>query len=419
MYEIINSNILDFRTDKKYHAIISDCPYGLAFMGKSWDKFKKPIDYQHWVTEWSSHLMQYLYPGAVCMFFGGTRTYHRLASGLEDAGYEIFDSMIWTYANGFPKSYAIGKHIGDEKWKGYGTALKPAYEPIVLCRKPLDKGGYVKSVLDYGTSGLNINGGRIELNPNDNNDKRLGGNGQWNIQREQSKDTVSLPPMIMSSHNLGRFPANFGLICTCEKEPCECVESELDNQSFKMGIHSAGSKRDAIRQANKTGMFNMSGDGNRLGDSGGASRFFYTAKASSKERELGLSELPKKFLATMNDGIGIREHNESEPTAFRHNNHPTVKPIKLIEYLATLLLPPIDNSSILIPFSGVGSEMIGAHLAGWQNITGIEIDEHYCEIANKRLEHWTQFDSYSEAIQGNIRNTIEKSENIDKQLILL
>jgi len=94
LYNIINSDILDFSTEQKYHALISDVPYGLSFMNKKWDNFKTSLAYQQWVTEWSSKLLDYLYPGAICMFFGGTRTYHRLAVGLEDAGYEIFDSMI-------------------------------------------------------------------------------------------------------------------------------------------------------------------------------------------------------------------------------------------------------------------------------------------------------------------------------------
>lgn len=102
--KIVNSDVMDFATDEKYHAIISDVPYGLSFMNRQWDTFKTPIQYQQWVTEWSKHLMQFLYPGAICMFFGGTRTYHRLASGLEDAGYEIFDSMVWVTGQGFPKS---------------------------------------------------------------------------------------------------------------------------------------------------------------------------------------------------------------------------------------------------------------------------------------------------------------------------
>ena len=454
MYQIVNENVLEFSADIKYHAVISDPPYGLAFMNKGWDSFKKPIDYQKWVTGWSSHLMQYLYPGAVCVFFGGTRTYHRLAVGLEDSGYEIFDSMIWCYGSGFPKSYNISKGIdkslglereivgyknidypdsdtwgtpnknsngkgltphtiyGDKNniiingqipidkpnsdlannWNGYGTALKPAYEPIVLCRKPLEKGGYVNSALKYGTSGLNIDGGRIgtdnRFNPYTTSENAYGGFEMC----EGGGIAVS-----------GRFPANFGLICECEKEPCECIESELNEQS---GL---------LKSGELSGNLNKASDGSKIygnygirqsyakANQGGASRFFYTAKASSKERELGLEELElqeAQVTGWSGDGMPLRQNGTERKMPVRYNNHPTVKPIKLIEYLAKLLLPPIENSSILIPFSGVGSEMIGSCFAGWNNITGVEIDKNYVAIANKRLDYWTKFDSYQKALKS-------------------
>lgn len=437
MIEIINSNILEFNTDKKYHAIISDPPYGLAFMNKGWDSFKTPKQYQEWVTEWSSKLLNNLYPGAICAFFGGTRTYHRLASGLEDAGYEIFDSMIWCYGSGFPKSYNISKGIDkslglereivgysqkrsnsihnggqtigiDDKitkpnsnlattWNGYGTALKPAYEPIVLCRKPLSKGGYVNSVLEYGTSGLNIDGGRIETDENleiirnDNNNIDTQNQG-WGFKR-------------VNRENIGRFPANFGLICTCGQEPCECVESDLDRQSGISKSNASGYDYSDSVNDNPSKLTKNIKSGVHFADKGGASRFFYTAKASSKERELGLEDSEIINGLELSGGGGV---NHPKADAYqarksdRLNSHPTVKPIKLIEYLATLLLPPIDNSSILIPFSGVGSEMIGSYYAGWHNITGIEIDENYVNIANKRLEYWTKFDNYSDAISNKV-----------------
>lgn len=447
MIKIINSNILEFESDTKYHAIISDPPYGLAFMNKKWDNFRTPLEYQKWVTEWSTRLLDTLYPGAICAFFGGTRTYHRLASGLEDSGYEIFDSLIWCYGSGFPKSYNISKGIdkslglereivgyenpykdGSKRniqtlgndityhnsilklengmkpiykvnniWNGYGTALKPAYEPIVLCRKPLDKGGYVNSVLKYGTSGLNIDGGRIDTI--DNLGRPTGNTSIWETKK-QVNDYID------NSNGLGRFPANFGLICTCEKEPCECVQLELDNQSGDTGNGYRKNKSLKTNQHQNItyGKYNDVYEVGERGfnDKGGASRFFYTAKASSKERELGLEELELKLSGgmqgtleqTLLTGSGNIRNN------MRYNNHPTVKPIKLIEYLAKLLLPPIVNSSILIPFSGVGSEMIGCHLAGWQNITGIEIDENYVNIANKRLDYWTQFDDYESAMKA-------------------
>lgn len=296
-----------------------------------------------------------------------------------------------------------------KKLDGYGTHLKPAYEPVVLCRKPLDKGGYVNSVLKYGTSGLNIDGGRIGTDEDNRRNARGGENGL------NGSDTFKIRERLASEQikHDGRFPANFGLICTCEQEPCECVDSELDRQSGK-GFVGHYPKTNKQGQSNAYGKFNGQNQDEKYLNKGGASRFFYTAKASSKERELGLEELELKISGgmqgtadqTLLTGSGNTRNN------MRYNNHPTVKPIKLIEYLATLALPPIENSNLLIPFSGVGSEIIGAHLAGWNNITGIEISSDYIDIANKRLEYWTQYDNYDDALKS-------KKLVLDKQLELL
>lgn len=434
----------------KFHAVLSDPPYGLSFMGKSWDKYT-PKQYQKWVTEWGELLLNHLHDGAVCMFFGGTRTYHRLATGLEDAGFEIFDSMIWCYGSGFPKSHNISKaidksmglereiestkqsnsggfghimktnkehgyrpndyyeqtgniiikdkpnHQQAQQWNGYGTALKPAYEPIVLCRKPRTS-TYANMALENGSGALNIDGGRIETKDNLNSGGYTTSVGEgWDRPYRHNSDRKrdlkqKKNERVALAENLGRFPANFGLICECEKEPCECIESELDNQS---GVSKSSGGKTTHQFRSTSNLFSQGSssafetkDNPGLGDKGGASRFFYTAKASRKERNAGLDILENKYSATMGNGIGNREHNENEPNAYVKNNHPTVKPLKLTEYLAKLLLPPIENSRILIPFSGSGSEMIGAGLAGWPDITGIELNPDYIEIAEKRLEHW-------------------------------
>lgn len=262
MISLLNGDIIEklkeLPLDQMFHAVISDPPYGLSFMGKSWDKYT-PKEYQQWVTEWASELMLHLYPGAVCAFFGGTRTYHRLASGLEDAGFEIFDSMIWCYGSGFPKSYNLSKGIDKSKglereiidevkgkgrmsgdsdyqtndygkswngvkitehastqahqWNGYGTALKPAYEPVVLCRKPRES-TYVNSALDYGTGALNIDGCRI-------------GTELLKAQNEGKQSMYGENRTVFTPERQGRFPANLALICACEREPCVCVEREL------------------------------------------------------------------------------------------------------------------------------------------------------------------------------------------------
>lgn len=231
-----------------------------------------------------------------------------------------------------------------KKLDGYGTALKPAFEPIVLCRKPRGKETFVDCALNYGTGSLNVDGSRIGNDIlNNASASSIYGN---KIIKNDNINTV-----------IGRFPANLGLICDCEKEPCEC-------------------------------------DYQTIGDS---SRFFYTAKSSRKERNLGLDHLP----TVLAGGMSARQDGSLDGhVVYAKNNHPTVKPIKLIEYLATMLKPPIDDSSILIPFSGSGSEIIGAMFAGWNVINAIEIDENYCNIAKHRVDYWKQFSTYADGLKG-------------------
>jgi site-specific DNA-methyltransferase (adenine-specific) len=336
-HEIICADVIEwtrqYRGDR-YHAVLSDPPYGLAFMGKDWDEFKTNRDYQKWVSDWTTSMIEnVLFPGAVCLYFGGTRTWHRLACGLEDAGFDVVDTVMYLYGSGFPKSHDISKAIdkvagaerevvgrysqsipqishrenfgqryGDEgenngikpipatpdaaRWQGYGTALKPAWEPVIVCRAPRGKHTYAELALQYGTGALNIDGTRIEANG-----EKTGGNGYWGFQQDKGWNANSIPYKSDSfqKEGQGRWPAN--LI--------------LDDESAE-----------------------------QLGD---VSRYFYTSKASRSERDQGM-------------GQGER------------NDHPTLKPIALTEYLARLILPPVLESPrrLFVPFSGSGSEMIGA-----------------------------------------------------------
>lgn len=374
-YKIIEDDVLNqlevLAWDSPFHAILSDPPYGLSFMNKKWDSMTAP-QFQAWVTEWATLMLKVVYPGAVLMMFGGTRTYHRLACGLEDAGWEIYDSLAWMYGSGFPKSHDISKALdreagaererirgvrsgvvrgtyaqdkwslehkdsvldstpitpAAEHWQGYGTALKPAFEPIVLARAPRTD-TYAKQALTYGTGALNIEGCRIDTDDNLNGGA-YAKNGKVRTDDWGKSNGFRRDKGLIYTQPKGRWPANVLLD--------EEAAAVLDEQS---------------------------------GESG-ASRFFYTAKASTWERSAGF------------DG---------------RNTHPTVKPIKLTTYLATLLLPPeLDEPRrLLVPFSGSGSEMIGGHLAGWDEIVGIEIDSEYKNIAEARLAWWSQFKSYEEA----------------------
>lgn len=378
-----------------------------GFMGKQWDGFDSVWHYQDWVTEWAALLLDFVYPGAILMAFGGTRTYHRLAAGLEDAGWDVVDSMHYIYGTGFPKSHDIskaidarvqyggsnsrrikqandtrpgnsrirtgnrnngilGERVGPrevrdtpataeaEAWQGYGTALKPAFEPVVIARAPRGSATYAQLAQQYGTGAFNIDGSRIETNGEvitfkhtEKTSRSAGIKGNPSAARD-GQTWVNAT---------GRWPANILL----DEEAAALLDAQC---------------------------------GERLS---GASRFFFTAKASSFEREAGLENFTP---TTVNDGRQTPIDNPFQRgETLRRATHPTMKPLRLNEYLARLLLPPatVGERRLLIPFAGVASEMIGAHLAGWDVVTGLEREAEYIEQGRARLQWWTQFDSYEEA----------------------
>lgn len=409
--------------DNYFDAMLSDPPYGLVFMGKQWDKGVPSCEV------WQE-VLRIMKPGAWCKVFGGTRTWHRLAVALEDAGFEIKDTLMWLHGMGFPKSFDISKGIDKEagiirgqagepirrgesfgqeyernpkedpttsaakQWQGYGTALKPAWEPILLIRKPLDKNN-VNNALQWGTGGLNIDGGRLptredlgRLNNDDNGIFGIGkgANGQYGKPLE----------------NQGRWPSNVIL----DEESA----GMLDDMSGERP--SGGGFKGSQRQMNTfRGFTGDSPNASIGGDSGGASRFFYCAKASSGERNTGAMELYWEKDNTQFSGVKevSREHwewlGQEEERIYketgkrvilrtRANIHSTVKPLSLNKYLATLLLPPPRENTtngnarkLFVPFCGSGSEMIGALQAGWDSVYGIEIDPEYIKIANARIAY--------------------------------
>jgi len=429
--------------DNSIDTIITDPPYGLEFMGKDWDKFRegeniaggntglntpygrkralpsfyqldeeKKNNYQLFNFNWAKECLRVAKPGAFLLCFGGTRTWHRLACGIEDAGWEMKDTLMWLYGSGFPKSLNIGKAIdkrggqsvawfgkwlrkwrknngitqkeiaklfpsktggltgcvanwelglnmptneqfnlicktfnlpfrsleevkrevarqkvtnktvyrnigrqniggiiditkGFSVWEGYGTALKPAYEPIIMAMKPLD-GTYVENALQWGVAGLNIDGGRIETNED------------LSIERKERKlDTQNQGWgfKAVSRDNKGRFPANVIL----DEESAQILDEQTRN---------------------------------------GVSRFFYVAKASRDERNIGC----KGFI----------------------NTHPTVKPIKLMEYLCKLTKTPYGGI-VLDPFGGSGTTALACIKTGRPFVL-IEREEEYCKIANARIQ---------------------------------
>jgi len=395
--------------DASVDAVVTDPPYGLEFMGKDWDKFKtgraakysaggeltttefknlgtlpqyvsrpakrcancgkqawsgspckcpepewqldnSPLHaFQAWAELWAVECLRVLKPGGHLLAFGGTRTWHRLACAIEDAGFEVRDSIAWMYGSGFPKSLDVSKAIDKgeatpisdaaREWSGWGTALKPAHEPIVVARKPL-VGTVAANVLEHGTGALNIDACRIgteTLPAQARGLSRIGTfeNADGNVTPERS----------------GRWPANVVLD--------EDQAAELDRQSgnrpgmatqcdLKDGTAGGswlGTRRDMTRAGQVREGYN---------DNGGASRFFYVAKAPAKER-------PKV------DGTA----------------HPTVKPLTLMRWLCRLVTPP--DGVILEPFAGSGTTVEAALLEGFR-VVAIEREADYLPLIQARLD---------------------------------
>lgn len=364
-YEVINGNVADISELNLglFDAVLSDPPYGISFMAKGWDHDVPSPDMWRGISS-------VLKPGASVFAFGGTRKFHRLVCGIEDAGFDIRDVLMWLYGSGFPKNHDIGD--------GYGTALKPAYEPIAWAMMPRD-GSYANNMSVHGVAGLHIDAGRIAASSDDIAKAAVPRPGEW---REFVGGFGGGRTDEIHDLSGGRWPANIILD--------EEAGALLDEQS---GVTT--STRSANRNGNDAGSvfaFHRTEDEERgHDDTGGASRFFYCAKASREEREAGLDG----FRATnVNDGRDTPIDNAYQRgDTQRRNIHPTVKPVDLCRYLAAMLLPPKRDTPrrILVPFSGSGSEMIGCLLAGWDEVVGVELNPEYVEIAKARLEHWERY----------------------------
>ena len=323
MHELHHGNCLDIlRTmpDCSIDAVVTDPPYGLSFMGKRWD-------YDVPSTEIWAECLRVLKPGGYLLAFAGTRTQHRMAVRIEDAGFEIRDMLAWMYGSGFPKSHNL-----DGEHQGWGTALKPAMEPITMARKPF-KATVAQNVQEWGTGAINIDGCRIETDNNLNGGGYSGGT-----------------PKTMFS-GLGRL------------QPDEYIQPE--------GRWPANVMHD--------------GSAEILQGMGEAARFFYTPKACKDDRDDGCEMMEERWKAgySYTDTPGNpADRMFKDRETLKRNFHPTVKPTDLMRYLCRMVTP--TGGIVLDPFTGSGSTGRGAVLEGFRFI-GCEMDADYIEIAKARI----------------------------------
>lgn len=418
MFDLKTGNckeVLSDISDNTFHSCVTDPPYELGFMGRKWDDSGIAFDEEVW-----SEVLRVLKPGGHLLAFSGTRTHHRMMVAIEDAGFEIRDTLMWVYSTGFPKSYSIDKDIDKEldvederevvaekewrvgggnalnlregdaetktqeisepasdeakKWEGWATSLKPAYEPITLARKPLKESSVAKNVLKHGTGGINIDETRIgneeRVNPPAKNKK--GGNS-LNMSKE------GMPEDASGKVAEGRWPTNLLLD--------DRASVLLDEQSGD--LHRRGNKSPTKRQKSE-GIWGDHAPSYGVGKSGkvdpgsegGASKFFYCPKVRGEERNLGCDE--------------------------DENNHPTVKPVELMSYLVRLVTP--ENGKTLDPFVGSGSTVLAGILEN-KDVIGIDIDEENIKLAQKRAEYFqNNFRQVNEFFFDDPGNEISKRE---------
>ena len=435
-----NKDLLEEMEDGSIDALVTDPPYLINFMGKDWDKENSPAgDKDFWAL-----VLKKMKPGAHGLVFGHSRQHHRVMTALEDAGFEIRDCLMWLYGSGFPKSHNIGKAVdklqgnkreevehtglaggayqngggkknkedassyatgtnamttkGNSEWEGWGTALKPAYEPIIMVRKPIEKKLTIaKNVLKHGVGGINIDasrvgasGGGVTCNNRDSEGNCLGHPSHWSGNMvhppEKPGSQGRFPANVMLSHHpdckkvgevkdkvaknvsfndTKRSDSGWGMKkCNTEKVELatpiydcvdDCPVKILDEQSGKVG--GGNGKPIHAGDFGKNGVYGKAKGATTQSykDKGGASRFFYNAKVSKKERN-----------------------------AAGKNTHPTVKPIALMKYLIKLITP--QGGKVLDPFMGSGSTGMACVELG-NSFIGMEREVEYYEIATDRIEH--------------------------------
>ncbi|MCO7728648.1 site-specific DNA-methyltransferase [Brucella intermedia] len=380
LYQADCRDVLRSLADNSIDSIVTDPPYALVsivkrfgkpgsapakgneayqrasagFMGMSWDTGEVAFSEEFW-----RECLRVLKPGGHVVAFSGTRTYHRMAVAIEDAGFEIRDQLGWLYGSGFPKS-----HNQHDEWEGWGTALKPAWEPIALARKPLD-GTVAANLEKWGVGALNIDGCRVGDSGARNNGRQAGTNGIYG-------EIGATTPV---DYGKGRWPAN--------------IAHDGSDEVLAAFPNTKSGKPSGVKAGNNNNIYGQFAGGvpvTGFGDEGSAARFFYCAKASRKDRDEGLDGFEQKVVASALARVSQLTGEESTCISGtkhpRANIHPTVKPTDLMRWLCRLITPP--GGIILDPFMGSGSTGKAAILEGFKFI-GCEREDEYMPIAQARI----------------------------------
>jgi DNA modification methylase len=462
-FTLHNGNCLDIMKTMESNSvdsIVTDPPYGLSFMGKKWD-------YDVPSQEIWEEALRVLKPGGYLLAFAGTRTQHRMAVRIEDAGFEIRDMIAWVYGSGFPKSMDISKAIdkmagaereviGEKKgqgnipndrgkwglksnvsvqitapatddakqWEGWGTALKPALEPITVARKPLEEKTVAANVLKYGTGGINIDASRVKTSDNLNGGAYTENGTRSNLY---SDERVGVAAGMFQAGKVtekvyeqpvGRFPANF--------------IHDGSEEVVSLFPHTKAGGSVSGKEQSKTGDENTNcyGEYDRVpwdsyNDNGSAARFFYCAKTSKKDRNEGLEDFEAKSIGGKGNGIrrvcskcgasSLEAHTclceekdwVNPPT--KKNNHPTVKPTDLMRYLVRMVTP--KGGTVLDPFMGSGSTGKAAILENFKFV-GIELGPEYMDIARARIEAADPSDYEDEQVVETTKETTNEVDNL-------